>query len=280
MIVRTISYLDDNAPKKLTKSLVDTGFSVLRDHPIPLSLIEDVYKQWKKFFNSKKKNNYLFDPEKQDGFFPFETENAKGYTAKDLKEFYHVYPWGKYPSEINDSTHLLYKNIVELTSTILEWIQEETPINVKSSFSMPLPEMIKNSRNHLLRILHYPPLKGKEPIDAIRGAPHEDINLITLLVAGTEPGLQVKDTLGNWHDITCDVGSIAINTGDMLSEVSSGYFPSTTHQVINPNNKIKNQSRYSMPLFLHPRDDVQLSTRYTAREYLQNRIKEIGLKKI
>lgn len=280
MIVRTISYLDDNAPKKLTKSLVNTGFSVLRDHPIPLSLIEDVYKQWKKFFNSKKKNNYLFDPEKQDGFFPFETENAKGYTAKDLKEFYHVYPWGKYPSEINDSTHLLYKNIVELTSTILEWIQEETPINVKSSFSMPLPEMIKNSRNHLLRILHYPPLKGKEPIDAIRGAPHEDINLITLLVAGTEPGLQVKDTLGNWHDITCDVGSIAINTGDMLSEVSSGYFPSTTHQVINPNNKIKNQSRYSMPLFLHPRDDVQLSNRYTAKEYLQNRIKEIGLKKI
>jgi isopenicillin N synthase-like dioxygenase len=145
---------------------------------------------------------------------------------------------------------------------------------------MPLPEMIKNSKNHLLRILHYPPLKGNEPIDAIRGAPHEDINLITLLVAGTEPGLQVKDTLGNWHNITCDVGSIAINTGDMLSEVSSGYFPSTTHQVINPNNKIKNQSRYSMPLFLHPRDDVQLSTRYTAREYLQNRIKEIGLKKI
>ena len=280
MIVSTISYLDDNAPKKLTKSLVDTGFSVLRDHPIPLSLIEDVYKQWKKFFNSKKKNNYLFDPEKQDGFFPFETENAKGYTAKDLKEFYHIYTWGKYPSEINDSTHLLYKNIVELTSTILEWIQEETPINVKSSFSMPLPEMIKNSKNHLLRILHYPPLKGNEPIDAIRGAPHEDINLITLLVAGTEPGLQVKDTLGNWHNITCDVGSIAINTGDMLSEVSSGYFPSTTHQVINPNNNIKNQSRYSMPLFLHPRDDVQLSTRYTAREYLQNRIKEIGLKKI
>ncbi len=280
MIVRTISYLDDNAPKELTKSLVETGFSVLRDHPIPLSLIEDVYEQWKKFFNSKKKNNYLYDPEKQDGFFPFETENAKGYTAKDLKEFYHIYPWGKYPSEINDSTHLLYKNIVELTSIILEWIQKETPINVKSSFSMPLPEMIKNSRNHLLRILHYPPLKGNEPSDAIRGAPHEDINLITLLVAGTEPGLQVKDTLGNWHNITCDVGSIAINTGDMLSEVSSGYYPSTTHQVINPNSKVKNQSRYSMPLFLHPRDDVQLSTRYTAREYLQNRIKEIGLKKL
>ena len=71
MIVKTISYLDNDAPKKLTKSLIETGFSVLRDHPISLSLIEDVYKQWKKFFNSKNKNNYLFDSEKQDGFFPF-----------------------------------------------------------------------------------------------------------------------------------------------------------------------------------------------------------------
>ena len=279
MIVRTISYLDNDAPKKLTKSLIETGFSVLRDHPVSLSLIEDVYKQWKTFFNSKKKNNYLYDSVKQDGFFPFGTENAKGYAVKDLKEFYHVYPWGKYPSEINNSTHVLYKNLVELTSIILEWIQNETPVNTKSLFSMPLPKMIKDSKNHLLRILHYPPLKGEEPRNAIRGAAHEDINLITLLIAGTEPGLQVRDNLGNWHDITCDIGSIAINTGDMLSEVSSGFFPSTTHRVINPNKNIKNQSRYSMPLFLHPRDDVQLSTRYTAKQYLQNRIKEIGLKR-
>ena len=65
----------------------------------------------------------------------------------------------------------------------------------------------------------------------------------------------------------------------MLQEISGKYFPSTTHRVINPNNKIKNKSRYSMPLFLHPRDDVVLSTRYTARQYLDERLKEIGLKK-
>ena len=139
--------------------------------------------------------------------------------------------------------------------------------------------MIENSENHLLRILHYPPLNGSESSNAIRGAAHEDINLITLLVASTQPGLQVKDTLGNWHNVTCDTGAIAINTGDMLSKASRGYFPSTTHQVINPNNKIKNESRYSMPLFLHPKDDVVLSEKYTAGQYLQERIKEIGLKK-
>ena len=106
-----------------------------------------------------------------------------------------------------------------------------------------------------------------------------DINLITLLVAGTEPGLQVQDLDGNWHNVGCDPGALVINSGDMLQEISGKYFPSTTHRVINPNNKIKNKSRYSMPLFLHPKDDVVLSIRYTARQYLDERLKEIGLKR-
>ena len=103
-------------------------------------------------------------------------------------------------------------------------------------------------------------------------------SLITVLVAGTQPGLQVKDTSNSWHDISCDPGCLAINTGDMLQEASGGYFPSTTHQIVNPDNTIKNISRFSMPLFLHPRDSIKLSEKYTAREYLDERLKEIGLK--
>ena len=79
-------------------------------------------------------------------------------------------------------------------------------------------------------------------------------------------------------NVSCDQGSLAINSGDMLHEISGKYFPSTTHRVINPNDKIKNKSRYSMPLFLHPKDEVVLSSRYTARQYLDERLKEIGLK--
>ena len=87
----------------------------------------------------------------------------------------------------------MYKQLLELTSTLLSWIQEETPRKVKSNFSVPLDEMIIDSKTNLLRIIHYPPLDGNEKDGAIRGAAHEDINLITVLVAGTQPGLQVKD---------------------------------------------------------------------------------------
>ena len=44
----------------------------------------------------------------------------------------------------------------------------------------------------LLRVLHYPAYKdGEEEPGAVRAAAHEDINLITVLPAGSSRGLQV-----------------------------------------------------------------------------------------
>ena len=278
MNVRKVNYKDQNAAHEFTRSLRETGFSVLTDHPVDMNLIETVYSEWADFFSSDNKNKYPYDPVRQDGFFPFKTENAKGQSLKDLKEFFHIYSWGRYPEELSNKTLDLYAQLLELTATLLGWIQVETPRDVSSLFSMPLPDMVTDSKTNLLRIIHYPPLDGKEEDGAVRGSAHEDINLITLLVAGTQPGLQVQDTNGNWHDISCDPGCLAINAGDMLQEASNGYFPSTTHQVINPDNQIDNKSRFSMPLFLHPRDEVVLSKKYTAKEYLDERLREIGLK--
>ena len=279
MNVRIVNYKDKNSSHHFTRSLRQTGFAILKNHSIDIKLINKVYDEWSVFFKNNYGVKYLFDQKQQDGYFPFGSENAKDSNISDLKEFYHYYPWGKYPDELSNSTKKLYQKLLKLTSELLVWIQNETPDNVTSKFSIPLPEMIKGSKTNLLRIIHYPPLRGNEDSKAIRGAAHEDINLITLLVSGTQPGLQVKNLHGDWNDITCDPGCLAINTGDMLQEISRGYFPSTTHRVINPSNNIKNKSRYSMPLFLHPRDEVTLSDRYTARQYLDKRLKEIGLKK-
>ena len=278
MNVRKVKYTDIEAPHNFTRSLRQTGFSIITDHPISIDLINKVYREWDIFFNSKHKTLYSFDKKKQDGYFPFGTENAKGNCVKDLKEFFHYYPWGKFPKELSNSTNELYNELLDLTSTLLEWINEKTPNKVKEKFSIPLPDMIKGSNTNLLRIIHYPPILDNDKKEAIRAAAHEDINLITVLIAGTEPGLQVKDIKGKWHDVSCDSGCIAVNVGDMLKEASQGYYPSTTHQVINPKYPLENVSRYSMPLFLHARDEVKLSKNFTARQYLDKRLIEIGLK--
>jgi isopenicillin N synthase-like dioxygenase len=70
---------------------------------------------------------------------------------------------------------------------------------------------------------------------------------------------------------------LVVNVGDMLQEASQGYFPSTTHRVTNPESSARGQSRLSLPLFLHPRPEVQLSSRHTADSYLRERLKELGV---
>ena len=52
MQVAKISYNDKNAPVTFTKSLKETGFGVIIDHPINTELIDNVYKEWEEFFNS------------------------------------------------------------------------------------------------------------------------------------------------------------------------------------------------------------------------------------
>ena len=73
---------------------------------------------------------------------------------------------------------------------------------------------------------------------------------------------------------------ITINNGDMLSLATDGYYPSTTHRVVNPDDGdgITNDSRYSMPMFLHPRPEAPLKDGFTADMFLQQRLREIGLK--
>ena len=241
MQVAKINYNNSNAPADFTRSIKETGFGILDNHPIPIKLIDNIYKEWESFFSSDSKHEYLFNEKEQDGYFPLGTENAKGYKAKDHKEFYHYYPWGRIPKNITNDTIELYNILVDITSTLLEWIDINTPAKTRTNFHEPLKSMI------------------------------------TLLVAGTKPGLEAKATNGVWHKISTDPGTIIVNAGDMLKEVSAGYYPSTTHRVVNPEKK-SNNSRYSMPLFLHPRNEVILSDKYTAGQYLEERLKEIGLK--
>ena len=218
--VLTVDFQSDDAPSQFVESLRTTGFGVIRNHPIPSPEIAALYGSWAIFFASENKFDYQFDKIKQDGYFPFLTEKAKGYSVKDLKEFYHVYPWGRLPNQVREDTRNLYDKLVEIASILLSWIQNETPKKVKSGFSTPLNKMIEQSDRNLLRIIHYPPLTGGEEEGAVRAADHEDINLITVLAAGTQPGLEVKDVDGKWHQVTCDPGMLVVNTGDMLQMTS------------------------------------------------------------
>ncbi|MHB1948690.1 MAG: 2OG-Fe(II) oxygenase family protein [Gammaproteobacteria bacterium] len=277
MHVLNVNYTSKEAPQLFCQSLKETGFAVLNHHPLSTQLIEDVYKQWRDFFYSEEKHNYLYRKEEQDGYFPFRSETAKGKKISDLKEFYHLYPWGRVPNDLKENSLALYSQLQQLAAQLLQWIEDFLPQEVSQQLSMPLRKMIEESPKTLLRILHYPPLQGDFEKGAERAAPHEDINLITLLPAATTPGLEVLDTHGHWHAVSCDPGNIVVNVGDMLQMCTRYYYKSTTHRVINPKDETASDSRFSMPLFLHPRAEVRLSPTHTAIEYLHERLRELGV---
>ena len=278
MDVLQVGYGAKDTGKRLASSLKETGFAVLCDHPVSPDLVQGTYADWERFFAGPAKHDHTFDPDSQDGYFPFRSENAKGRTQKDLKEFFHVYPRTRLPEGVSERTRRLYAALSGLAAELLALIEAHTPDSVCSRLSMPLPRMIEGSPHTLLRVLHYPPLDGAEEEGAVRAAAHEDINLITLLVAATAPGLQVCDSQGQWRDVPADPGTLVVNAGDMLEMATDGYYRSTPHRVVNPAGEEASRSRLSMPLFLHPWPEIRLSDHHTAGSYLEERLREIGLK--
>ena len=274
--VEVVDYQAADAPQRFTRSLHETGFAVLVNHPLSQQLIQGIYDEWLAFFETDEKHGYPFSGDHQDGYFGADvSETAKGNSVRDLKEFFHVYPWGQYPTAVSDAALRYAKEAQAIAQTLLGWVQANTPADVASRFSRPLEEMMEGSTRTLLRVLRYPPLSGNEPAGAVRAASHEDINLLTVLPAANEPGLQVRDVAGDWHDVPCDFGSLVINCGDMLALASGGYYPSTSHQVKNPVGESATRSRLSLPLFLHPADDVVLADGRTAFSFLQERLAEL-----
>ena len=275
-----IDFVSPTAARDFTQSLHETGFAVLVNHPIEQSLVARIFADWLAFFQTDDKFNYPYSAEQFDGYFSTAvSETAKGNAIKDIKEFYHIYPWGRIPAPLADDALRYYAQASGLAATLLGWVEAHTPPDIAAHYSQPLSSMIDGSEQTLLRVLHYPPLAGNEPAGSVRAAAHTDINLLTVLPAANEPGLQVQAKNGDWLDVPCDFGMLIINIGDMLQEASQGYYPSTMHRVVNPKGVTHNVSRVSLPLFLHPKPSVVLSDKYTAQAYLSERLAELGMKK-
>lgn len=280
MNVQTIDYRSATAGGQLVQSLRDTGFAVLSHHPLPGDLLRRLYRQWSAFFRSEDKHRYLMRPTRHSdntaGFVPADvSETAVGHPLRDLKEFYHVFPEELLPPALAPDTLDYLDRAFALGVEMLDWIQANAPTAVLSALPDRLSSLLSKEVS-LLRVLHYPPLAGPDTRGAVRAAAHEDINLLTLLPVAEQPGLQVRDRQGCWLDVNGNRGELIINAGDMLCEATGGYFPSTTHRVVNPSAAADNVSRYAIPYFMAPRLDTVLSDRYTAGSYLSERLQALN----
>ena len=269
-----------DAPEAVAASLKESGFAVLERHPVAPDMLNRLYPAWDAFFRSDETAGYLTDAESQAGYFPPGlAETAKGHQYQDLKEYFQYWPGGSLPPAVRALTLAYHEQMFRLGGTILSWLQANTPGAWWRRLDRPLATCLSREQT-LLRVLRYPPLTGDEPAGALRAAAHEDINLITLLPAASESGLEIRPQGMDWIPVAAPAGAIIINAGDMLQELTDGALPSTTHRVVNPTGAAAPRARLTAPLFCHPDADMTLSERYTAGAYLRERLTEINQEKL
>ena len=188
--MRDLTAIDYQAPdsdQQFVSSLRETGFGVLKNHPLDLQLIGSIYENWMTFFTGGDAERFAVDGRTQDGFFSMDNaESPKGHIERDIKEYFHFYPWGRCPVNLREELVFYYKAAHEFAATLLSWIERYSPVDIASGYREPLSNMIVGADDTLLRILHYPPITGDE--NAMRAAPHEDINLITILPMSSASG--------------------------------------------------------------------------------------------
>ena len=297
----------DQFSRAIGDSFKTYGFALVKDHGIDADLIARAWELTAQFFALPEADKLrYFDPAMAGarGYTPFGTEIAKGAKQHDLKEFWHVgrdlppgspladasmppNVWPAQPEGFRALFEELYAQFDATGATILRRIAVYLGLD-EHWFDPAIDD-----GNSVMRLLHYPPLDGVEG-EAIRAGAHGDINLITLLLGAEEAGLELLTKDGSWLNAAPPEGALVVNVGDMLERLTNHLLPSTIHRVRNPDAARARFSRYSMPFFLHLRSDWPIKTlpqcvsadnpdRYpvsiTADEFLQQRLREIGLKK-
>ncbi len=262
-----------------------------------------IYGLWERFFALPEpvKRRYVVGRGGARGYTPFGVEHAKGNPHPDLKEFWHIgregredaadtadagYPPNVWPEELPElrrPTLDLYRRLESCAATLLAALAEFFGLPEAAFAGM----MVRG--NSILRILHYPPVAPGADPRAARAAPHEDINLITLLPAATGSGLEILTREGEWLPVEAAAGQLVVDAGDMLSRATNEVVPATTHRVVNPPGGAA-RGRCSMPFFVHPYPACPLDVMerfvsaerparfppVTAGDFLAERLREIG----
>ncbi len=290
---------------ELGRAYEEVGFVAVKNHGIPDDLISDLYKYVQQFFALPNQTKWEYEKKElagQRGYTSFGREHAKGYDAPDLKEFFQYgqtvedsdaikkeYPENVHVKEVPELAPTLYKAYRSFENSGKALLQA---IAIYLELDEHYFDRYVHNGNSILRAIHYPPIT-QEPASAIRAEQHEDINLITLLVGASADGLQILTKQNQWVPVTSLPEQIVVNVGDMLQRLTNNRLRSTTHRVVNPPRELWGTSRYSIPFFLHPKSEMSLACLndcitderpkayedVTAGEYLDERLREIGLKK-
>ncbi len=245
----------------------EIGFFVVVDHGVDSRLVDDIFTMMRTFFTLPDRDKRRIDKLESAHFRGWEPVGAESTNNRpDIRE--QIDLWTEWPERAPDVEpsylRLLGPNqwlpddvLPGHRDLILTWFRELGALAdrllaiLSTGLGLPadhLSDYFGDEPMSLTKLISYPPTPaGQAGVNA-----HHDTGFLTVLAAGTTPGLQVENTNGAWIDVPLVPDSFVINLGEMLQAITGNYFVATPHRVIT------NEPRLSAGNFHGPSLDTRL----------------------
>jgi len=255
----------------------EVGFFVVENHGIDPAMVDGVFDSMCQFFSLPEADKLLIDKRASRHFRGWEPVGAESTNNRpDMREQIDV--WSEWPARsLEVEPHylrLLGPN---------QWLPDDVAPGQRD-LVLGWMEQLGALADDLLRVLalglgldeqHFKHYFGDEPMsltklisypptpDGHAGVnAHHDTGFLTILAAGTTPGLQVESPSGEWIDVPIVPDSFVVNLGEMLQAMTRNYFVATPHRVIT--NEARTSAGYFHgPSLDAPLDHLPLEARFT-----------------
>ena len=272
------------AARSILHGFQTAGFVYLSAHPIPDSVISNVFSTSAAFFRrplTEKEKLGWTTPRANRGYVAHGREKVSALLDKeeveklkaqvpDLKESFEIGREGEeglpnnWPS--GDAAAEEFKNVMIAFHDQCKELHVEVmrAIAVGMSLDEGYFDGFTDVGDNTLRLLHYPEV-SKEVFRKnklqVRAGEHTDYGSVTLLFQDNRGGLQVKSPNGTFVDATPIPGTVVVNAGDLLARWSNDTIRSTMHRVVEPPSKVDGDvypARYSVAYFCNPNFKSQI----------------------
>ncbi|KAI6818964.1 hypothetical protein KC364_g10554 [Hortaea werneckii] len=249
--------------QELYNVFATTGFAYLTNAPLTYSH-SDVFALAKDFFTIPEdekmrvakqtfvkgnRNTYR-------GYFPLQPGKR---SKLDLNEE-NVWPRAETFGDGRQRLEKLHDELQSLSSTLLSLLA--TALGKPADY---FASYLDNSLS-TLRLLHYPPQERARSADRevkLCCTPHTDSGILTLLHQDQTGGLEVLNAEDKWVPAPYVPGSIVVNIGDLMAQVSGGRFVATMHRVRTNSGGAQcadGMGRFSVPFFFEPGEQCMVNS--------------------
>lgn len=256
------AFLDD-----LRNALLDVGFLYIRNTGIDASLIQDVIKQGKAFFDLPEDKKLEIQMKKRPSFL--------GYNKLGGETTAHRTDWREQidlstphplphpdkdppyrnllaPNQWPDPTALpSFRSTYETYIARMSALSREFTSLIAESLDLPataFDRFFDADQQHKLKIVKYPDVSTLCAGENQGVGPHKDSKLTSyLLQVPPHTGLQAQNLAGRWIDCPPKDGTFVVAIGQGLEALTKGVCKSTAHRVLSPEAGLG--PRFSVPFF-------------------------------